>query len=132
MILTNENYLKKAEKVIDSLKRNKKGTINLTTTKLRKILSMVSEIYSDASRLREERLDSNMISRLKYLKLHIIYEAGREKKNERDENPVGEFVTKSNLIGVLDEIKDSKSQLINFCHYVEALVAYRKFKGNDK
>ena len=34
--------------------------------------------------------------------------------------------------GALDEVEDSKSKLIVFCHYVEALVAYRKFKGNDK
>lgn len=137
MILTNENYLKEAEEVIENLCKDERtgkklDAPKITTTKLRKILSMVSEIYSDASRLREERLDSNMISRLQYLKLHIIYEAGREKKNEKDETPVGEFVRKSDLIGELDNIKDSRAQLIIFCHYVEALVAYRKFKGNDK
>ena len=130
MILTNENYLEKAEKVIDTLSKDKKTGKTLyapkmTTTKLRKILSMVSEIYSDASRMREEKLDSEMKSRLKYLKLHIVYEEGREPV-------VKEFVEESNLIGALDEVEDSKSQLIIFCHYVEALVAYRKFKGNDK
>ena len=86
---------------------------------------MVSEIYSDASRSREEKLDTEMRSRLQYLKLHIVYEEGREPA-------VKDFVKKSELIGALDEVKDSKSQLIIFCHYVEALVAYRKFKGNDK
>ena len=86
---------------------------------------MVSEIYSDASRLRDEQLDTEMKSRLQYLKLHIIYEEGREAV-------VKEFVEESELTHALDEVKDSKSQLINFCHYVEALVAYRKFKGNDK
>ena len=125
MILTNENYLEKAEQVIDNLRKNDKGLILLTTTKLRKILSMVSEIYSDASRIREEKLDAEMRSRLQYLKLHIVYEEGREPA-------VKDFVKKSELIGALDEVKDSKSKLILFCHYVEALVAYRKFKGNDK
>lgn len=130
MILTNENYLKEAEKVIDNLCKDKRTGKQLyapkiTTTKLRKILSMVSEIYSDASRLREEKLDTEMKSRLQYLKLHIIYEEGREAV-------VKEFVEESKLTEALDEVKDSKSQLINFCHYVEALVAYRKFKGNDK
>jgi CRISPR-associated protein, csm2 family len=130
MILTNENYLEKAEKVIDILSKDKKTGKTLyapkiTTTKLRKILSMVSEIYSDASRMREEKLDSEMKSRLKYLKLHIVYEEGREPV-------VKEFVEESKLIGALDEVEDSKSNLIVFCHYVEALVAYRKFKGNDK
>ena len=130
MILTNENYLEKAEKVIDTLSKDKKTGKTLyapkiTTTKLRKILSMVSEIYSDASRMREEKLDAEMRSRLKYLKLHIVYEEGRE-------SVVKEFVEESNLIGALDEVEDSKSKLILFCHYVEALVAYRKFKGNDK
>lgn len=125
MILTNENYLEKAEQVIDNLRKNDKRLILLTTTKLRKILSMVSEIYSDASRIREEKLDAEMRSRLQYLKLHIVYEEGREPA-------VKDFVKKSELIGALDEVKDSKSKLILFCHYVEALVAYRKFKGNDK
>lgn len=125
MILTNENYLEKAEQVIDNLRKNDKGLILLTTTKLRKILSMVSEIYSDASRIREEKLDAEMRSRLQYLKLHIVYEEGREPA-------VKDFVKKSELIGALDEVNDSKSQLILFCRYVEALVAYRKFKGNDK
>lgn len=130
MILTNENYLEKAEKVIDTLSKDKKTGKTLyapkiTTTKLRKILSMVSEIYSDASRMREEKLDSEMKSRLKYLKLHIVYEEGREPV-------VKEFVEESKLIGALDEVEDSKSNLIVFCRYVEALVAYRKFKGNDK
>ena len=130
MILTNENYLEKAEKVIDTLSKDKKTGKTLyapkiTTTKLRKILSMVSEIYSDASRMREEKLDSEIKSRLKYLKLHIVYEEGREPV-------VKEFVEESKLIGALDEVEDSKSNLIVFCRYVEALVAYRKFKGNDK
>ena len=125
MILTNENYLEKAEQVINNLRKNEKGLILLTTTKLRKILSMVSEIYSDAGRMREEKLDSEMKSRLQYLKLHIVYEEGREPT-------VKDFVKKSELIGALDEVEDSKSKLIVFCHYVEALVAYRKFKGNDK
>ena len=130
MILTNENYLEKAEKVIDTLSKDKKTGKTLyapkiTTTKLRKILSMVSEIYSDDSRMREEKLDSEMKSRLKYLKLHIVYEEGREPV-------VKEFVEESKLIGALDEVEDSKSNLIVFCRYVEALVAYRKFKGNDK
>jgi len=130
MILTNENYLEKAEKVIDNLCKDKRTgkplyAPKITTTKLRKILSMVSEIYSDASRLRDEQLDTEMKSRLQYLKLHIIYEEGREAV-------VKEFVEESELTHALDEVKDSKSQLINFCHYVEALVAYRKFKGNDK
>ena len=125
MILTNENYLEKAEQVIDNLRKNDKGLILLTTTKLRKILSMLSEIYSDASRIREEKLDAEMRSRLQYLKLHIVYEEGREPA-------VKDFVKKSELIGALDEVKDSRSKLIIFCHYVEALVAYRKFKGNDK
>jgi len=130
MILTNENYLKEAEKVIDNLCKDKKtGRLfhapKITTTKLRKILSMVSEIYSDASRMRDEKLDTEMKSRLQYLKLHIVYEEGREPV-------VKEFVEESKLKAALDEVKDSKSQLIIFCHYVEALVAYRKYKGNDK
>ena len=32
----------------------------------------------------------------------------------------------------LKKVKDSKSQFLLFCRYMEALVAYRKFSGRDE
>ena len=33
---------------------------------------------------------------------------------------------------VSQKVKDSKSQFLLFCRYMEALVAYRKFSGRDE
>ena len=41
------NYVDHAEKVIETLARDKKGNIKLTTSKIRNILAMVSEIYNE-------------------------------------------------------------------------------------
>ena len=128
MTLNNRNYVETAEKAIQSLieaeKNDRRNVQLVTTSKIRKILSMVSEIYNDASRLSSDTLDENMIGRVQYLKMHIVYEAGRDKK------AVGNFVKKAHLLDIIDEIGESRSYLILFCHYMEALVAYRKFYGS--
>lgn len=124
MKLTNENYVEAAEHVIQNL-LNYKRTI-LTTSKIRNILSMISDIYNDLRYQPDDNLGTEMRGRIQYLKLHIVYEAGRE-------TTVREFVEEADLLGVLDDIGDSKERFLLFCHYMEALVAYRKFLGkNDK
>ena len=64
--------------------------------------------------------------RINYLKVRIIYEAGREES-------VKYFIDESFLLKVIDSIKGSRSQYMLFSRYLEALVAYRKFKyGKDE
>lgn len=63
-----------------------------------------------------------MVGRIQYLKLHVIYEAGRDDK-------VRYFVDRADLIHQIDTIKNQKDRFILFCHYMEALVAYRKYLG---
>ena len=57
--------------------------------------------------------------------MRMVYEAGREPS-------VKTFIEEARLMKVLDEVGDSRERLITFCHYMEALVAYRKFLGGDK
>lgn len=124
MKLTNENYVGAAEQVIQNLLNHKRAI--LTTSKIRNILSMISDIYNDLRYQPDDSLGTEMRGRIQYLKLHIVYEAGREPT-------VREFVEEADLLGVLDDIGDSKERFLLFCHYMEALVAYRKFLGkNDK
>ena len=90
-----EHYVDRAEKAIKKLiVVNKKGDeiINLTTSKIRNILSLVSDLYNDAQRYRSEELSEDLYNRVQYLKMRMAYEAGRE-------NTVKEFLKKAEQIG---------------------------------
>lgn len=120
--LQTDNYVEQAEKVMQDLQAAGKGQIKLTTSKIRNILAMVSELYNDAQRLRAETLSEDLVGRVQYLKMRIAYEAGRE-------GYVREFVKKAAILEEIDRIGRKKEQLLLFCHYMEALVAYHKFLG---
>lgn len=125
MKINKQNYVDEAERVIKELiKTDRFGNakLDLTTSKIRNILSMVSELYTDAQHSREETLSEDMVSRVQYLKMRIAYEAGRE-------NSVKVFVNAAHLMDYTKEIGNSRQNLILFCNYMEALVAYHKFYG---
>lgn len=130
MEITKQNYVDVAEEVIKKLRKpdKKEGfKLALTTSKIRNILSMVSELYTDAQHAREEKLSEDMVGRVQYLRMRIAYEAGREGR----ENAVKEFVNKAELLPRISEIGNSRQKLLLFCNYMEALVAYHKFYGGD-
>ena len=59
------------------------------------------------------------------MKMHFIYEAGREAE-------VKKLIKRAGIINKIDNIDSDKKKFINFCHYMEALVAYKKFYAPDK
>ena len=120
--LQTDNYVEIAEGVIKNLNRDKENKLLLTTSKIRNILAMVSELYNDAQRLRAETLSDELIGRVQYLKMRVAYEAGRD-------DVVRDFVEMAQLLEEIDRIGRKKEQLLLFCHYMEALVAYHKFLG---
>lgn len=120
--LQTDNYVEQAEKVMQDLQAAGKGQIKLTTSKIRSILAMVSELYNDTQRLRAETLSDELIGRVQYLKMRVAYEAGRD-------GIVMDFVKKAELLEEIGRIGRKKEQLLLFCHYMEALVAYHKFLG---
>lgn len=120
--LTNENYVSQAEAVIKRLiDENGKNKI-LTTSKIRKLLAMISDMYTKAKRLKSNTLNSDLLTKIQYFKMHTVYEAGRE-------SSVKKFVEEAQITNQIDKIKTDREKLILFCHYMEALVAYRKFLG---
>ena len=120
--LTDENYVSQAEAVIKRLiDENGKNKI-LTTSKIRKLLAMISDMYTKAKRLKSNTLNSDLLTKLQYFKMHTVYEAGRE-------SSVKKFVEEAQITNQIDKIKTDREKLILFCHYMEALVAYRKFLG---
>ena len=120
--LTDENYVDQAKCVIKRLidKYNKENI--LTTSKIRKLLSMISDMYTKAKRLKSNTLNSELLTKIQYFKMHTVYEAGRE-------SSVKKFVEEAQITNQIDKIKTDREKLILFCHYMEALVAYRKFLG---
>ncbi len=132
MKLTEENYVQTAENVISELckRTNKRGEpIDLvTTSQIRNLLAMTADIYNDVINSQSDKLSDEIKARINYLKVRFVYESGRE----RNEN-VKKFVKQAEILDIIDDIKDSKHNYILFSHYMEALVAYRKYYGmNDK
>lgn len=127
VVINSSNYVETAEKVIKSMiEKDKWGNekIALSTSKIRNILSMISGLYNDVVMLREDKLSAEFISRIKYIKMRFAYEAGREKT-------VKDFIDKAQIFKIMDSINDSTDDLILFCNYMEALVAYHKFYGGS-
>ena len=122
MRINEKNYVDKAEKAIQELvkeaKQDKKGIV--TTSKIRNLLAMSADIYNQILEQSKEKLTDEVIGRIEYLRIRVMYECGREPQ-------VKKFVEKAELIEILKEISGSKKNYILFSRYMEALVAFRKY-----
>lgn len=122
-IINEGNYSDVAQNVIKTLSQpNKYGRINIiSTSQLRNILAMSADIYNQVVPL-EKDLTDEINSRIEYLRVRCFYEAGRERL-------VKNFMEKSQIPEILREINGEKKNFILFNHYLEALVAFRKYYG---
>ncbi|MFA6808577.1 MAG: type III-A CRISPR-associated protein Csm2 [Eubacteriales bacterium] len=121
-----QDFIKEAETVIHSIgSEGRYGyKFDITTSKLRNILTLINQIYNEAI-LQEDKLPESTQDKIKYLKIRIIYEAGRDKKAMKG------FVEKAKLLEKIDSIGSSKKRYIEFSRYFEALVAYHRFLGGN-
>ena len=126
--LNEKTYVDQAESVLDKLtqkfeKNGKWITPQIvTTSKIRNILSMAADIYDNVLQNKENQLSDEIVSRIEYLRVRMIYECGREPK-------VKEFVNAADLLDYLKMIGNDKKKYVLFYHYLEALVAFHKYKG---
>lgn len=128
MRITEENYVDEAEKVILKMKAEKERNVKLklvTTTKIRGLLSMLSDIYNEIMDISEEQLNVHVRSRIDYLRVRFVYEAGKEPT-------VKKFVQDAKLLEHIKDINGKKSGFLLFYHYMEALVAFFKFNDLDE
>jgi CRISPR type III-A-associated protein Csm2 len=122
------DYVKIAENTMKSLlqpdryRRDELNFGNLTTSKIRNILTMVNEIYNDVVLSKDKTLSPEIINRIRYMKVRLVYEAGRE-------SAVKIFAEKSNIITAIDHIGSSKVNFMRYARYLEALTAYHRFLG---
>lgn len=75
MILNKKDYVDKAQKVMDKLQSDRR--FGLTTTKIRGLLAMTMDIYNEIMPLTEDELSDEIKGKINYLKVHVLYEAGR-------------------------------------------------------
>lgn len=111
-------FVDKADEVI----RSGNWSRGITTSKIRRLFSLFTEIYNVETLRTEEQLLPESVSRLRLAQIRMLYEAGRD-------NKVKEFLTKAELIEHLKDIGTSREKLLKYFHYMEALVAYHKFYG---
>ena len=125
--INEQNYVDLAEKAILNLKnkvnpKSKKAIPMVTTSKIRNLLSMTADIYNHVLILNDDKLNSELMGRIEYLRIRFVYECGREPR-------VKDFVTEAKILEVLKEISGSKENYILFNHYMEALIAFHRFNG---
>ena len=131
MKLDNQNYVDEAERVIKSLIKNPwTGKRELTTSKIRNLLAMTSDIYNEVIHDNQEYLSEEILGRVQYLRLRVVYESGRD--NDKKINAVKDFVEKADIVSLINGIGKSRGKLLLFCNYMEALTAYHKYyDGKD-
>lgn len=112
-----ENYVDEAEGIMQKVcKQNEK----LTTSKIRNILSMISDIYNIEINRTETTLLPENQNRIQMIRVRLAYECGREKA-------VKIFVERAHLLNYIKSIHDSRNEFIRFARYMEALVAYHRY-----
>ncbi len=128
MRINEENYVDLAETSIKELASQKdmkgRSIPIVTTSKIRNLLAMSADIYNEVVNSKDDKLSNDIIGRINYMKLRFYYEAGRERS-------VKDFLEKTEVLKIIDEIKGSRKNYILFSHYLEALVAFRKFYGGN-
>ena len=127
MRINEVNYVDKAEKVIKNLaeesKERYRGQVRfLTTSKLRNLLSMTSDIYNQVLTYSSEKLNEELVGRIEYLRVRFMYECGRD-------GEVKKFVERAEILEILKEIGQSKKNYLLFSRYMEALIAFHKYYG---
>lgn len=151
-----ENYVDEAERIMRALISS--GT-TVTTSKIRNLLSLVTDIYNDESIRTEDKLKPDSVVKLNLMRVRVAYEYGRDtgenksrnkeegsdrdrgESNGRDKEkssgkdkvyPMKDFISQAHLLEYLKGISTDRADLIRFAHYMEALVAFHRYLGGKE
>lgn len=117
-----EDYVDEAERIMRSLMSQPE---KVTTSKIRNLLSLVTDIYNTENIRTEEKLLPESIVKLNLMRVRVAYECGRD-------DTVKSFVAQTNLLEYLKGISTDRADLIRFAHYMEALVAFHRYFGGKE
>lgn len=115
-----EDYVMQAEKFVRE--HNYRG---FTTTKLRRLLSLLLDIYNEENLSKEPELSEKSKKKLQLALMRMYYEGGREP------NAVKPFLKDSNIISYLKGVGNRK-EFLDVFHYMESLVAFHRYYNGDK
>ena len=127
-----ENYVDEAERIMRALISS--GT-TVTTSKIRNLLSLVTDIYNDESIRIEDKLKPDSVVKLNLMRVRVAYEYGRDNGESVGKDkvyPMREFITQAHLREYLKGISTDRADLIRFAHYMEALVAFHRYLGGKE
>ena len=127
-----ENYVDEAERIMRALISS--GT-TITTSKIRNLLSLVTDIYNDESIRTEDKLKPDSVVKLNLMRVRVAYEYGRDNGESVGKDkvyPMKEFITQAHLRDYLKGISTARADLIRFAHYMEALVAFHRYLGGKE
>lgn len=127
-----ENYVDEAERIMRALINS--GT-TVTTSKIRNLLSLVTDIYNDESIRTEDKLKPDSVVKLNLMRVRVAYEYGRDNGESVGKDkvyPMREFITQAHLREYLKGISTDRADLIRFAHYMEALVAFHRYLGGKE
>lgn len=117
-----EDYVDEAERIMRKLMS---GGKTVTTSKIRNLLSLVTDIYNKENIRTEDKLQSDSVVKLNLMRVRVAYECGRD-------DTVKSFVAQTNLLEYLKGISTDRADLIRFAHYMEALVAFHRYFGGKE
>ena len=127
-----ENYVDEAERIMRVLISS--GT-TVTTSKIRNLLSLVTDIYNDESIRTEDKLKPDSVVKLNLMRVRVAYEYGRDNGESVGKDkvyPMKEFITQAHLREYLKGISTDRADLIRFAYYMEALVAFHRYLGGKE
>ena len=117
-----EDYVDRAEAVIAEVMGQCPA---ITTSKIRNLLSLASDIYNVEKLRTEKELCPDSVARVGMMRVRTAYEAGRDGATKS-------FVEIARLLQYLKGIGKDREDLIRFAHYMEALVAYHRYYGGKE
>lgn len=102
---------------------------SVSESQLRNILSLSAIVKNKIERNKpsDDMLSTDLQHEIQYIRLKLIYQMGRDRNLKRALND-GDI----NLPQILKNIGNSRSKFNDYYHLMEAIIAYKKFFGNDQ
>jgi CRISPR-associated protein Csm2 len=113
---------------IESLAQRKDKPDMVTTSQVRKFLTAVNTVTGKIEQYRNEHGQAETLSpelavQVKFLKVKLAYQVGR------GDQKIKSFAEKADLMAAIESIGNDVKKYEEFARYVEALVAFHKYRG---